>query len=76
MLEIFSLVFLFLFPGIKANHFYNEILYTNFTFDSYPEGLMIPSSDDFFRAIGIRPQISSIVLYRSRHGMLKILKLR
>ena len=69
MLEIFSRIFLLLLPGINANYYYKEILYTNFTFNSYSEGLMIPSADDFFQAIGIRPQIRSIVLYRSRHGM-------
>ena len=75
MLEIFSRIFLLLLSGISASNHYNEILYTNFTFDSYPEGLMIPSTEDFFQAIGIRPQISSIVLYRSRHGMLQDIKI-
>ena len=55
-----------LFAGVTA--MYEEILYRNFSFNSYPEGLMIPSIDYFFQAIGIRPKIFSIELYRSSHG--------
>ena len=32
---------------------------------------MIPSVDDFFQAIGERPQILSVGLYRSLYGMLQ-----
>lgn len=54
-----------LFAGVTA--MYEEILYRNFSFNSYPEGLMIPSIEHFFQAIGIRPKIFSIELYRSFH---------